>query len=87
MGLFLYFLRHGETAASQAGGFCGSLDPELTPKGCLMAEDFAHAYASLPWAAIFSNGRRLYCGNGGAWSFTAPDVRTVIFTGGIAKQS
>jgi broad specificity phosphatase PhoE len=58
MGLFLYFLRHGETAASQAGGFCGSLDPELTPEGCLMAEDFAHAYASLNWAAIFSSPLR-----------------------------
>jgi broad specificity phosphatase PhoE len=29
MGLFLYFLRHGETAASQAGGYDGNLDPGL----------------------------------------------------------
>jgi broad specificity phosphatase PhoE len=41
MGLIIYFLRHGETAASQAGGYCGILDPDLTPAGYQMAEDFA----------------------------------------------
>jgi probable phosphoglycerate mutase len=55
MGLMLYFLRHGETTASQTGGYCGSLDPELTSTGVLMAEDFAKAYAALPWAAILSS--------------------------------
>ena len=55
MGLMLYFLRHGETTASQTGGYCGGLDPELTPAGRLMAEDFADRHASLPWTAILSS--------------------------------
>ena len=54
-GIKIYLLRHGETTASQSGGYCGSLDPELTPSGRLMAEDFAQAYAALPWAAIVSS--------------------------------
>ena len=33
MSLTIYFLRHGETTASQTGGYCGTLDPELTPEG------------------------------------------------------
>ncbi len=32
MSLIIYFLRHGETTASQTGGYCGTLDPELTRK-------------------------------------------------------
>ena len=55
MGLFMYLLRHGETTASRTGGYCGSLNPELTPAGCLMAEDFADFYATLPWRAIHSS--------------------------------
>jgi len=55
MGLILYFLRHGETTASQTGGYCGGLDPELTPSGLLMAKDFADRHASLPWVAILSS--------------------------------
>ena len=55
MSLVIYFLRHGETTASQAGGYCGTLDPDLTPEGYQMAEDFANAYKSLPWAAVFSS--------------------------------
>ena len=58
MGLIIYFLRHGETTASQTGGYCGTLDPDLTPEGCQMAEDFADAYKSLPWAAVFSSPLR-----------------------------
>jgi broad specificity phosphatase PhoE len=53
MGLALYFIRHGETQASQTGGYCGVLDVELTPEGHRMAEEFALAYRSLPWAAVF----------------------------------
>lgn len=53
MGLTLYLLRHGETPYSQTGGYCGSLDPELTPEGYAMAQEFAEAYASLPWEAIY----------------------------------
>lgn len=55
MSLVIYFLRHGETTASQAGGYCGTLDPDLTPEGYQMAEDFADAYKSLPWVAVFSS--------------------------------
>jgi broad specificity phosphatase PhoE len=55
MSLILYFLRHGETTASQTGGYCGTLDPDLTPAGYQMAEDFADAYQSVPWAAVFSS--------------------------------
>ena len=55
LSLIIYFLRHGETTASQTGGYCGTLDPDLTPAGYQMAEDFADAYKSLPWVAVFSN--------------------------------
>lgn len=53
MSLKLYFLRHGETTYSQSGGFCGSLDPQLTPAGMEMAEELALTYKSLPWVAAF----------------------------------
>ena len=58
MGLMLYFLRHGETQASQTGGYCGVLDVDLTPAGHQMAADFAAAYQSLPWAAVFCSPQR-----------------------------
>jgi broad specificity phosphatase PhoE len=51
--LTLYLLRHGETTYSQVGGYCGTLDPPLTPVGLEMAEAFAHAYSNLDWAAIY----------------------------------
>lgn len=55
MNLMLYFLRHGQTAYSETGGYCGKLenDPGLTPDGIEMAHSFAQAYASLPWTAIY----------------------------------
>ncbi|QZZ19241.1 histidine phosphatase family protein [Leptothermofonsia sichuanensis E412] len=53
MSLHLYFLRHGETIYSQTGGYCGDLDPDLTPEGVLMAEAFAKAHQSIPWTAIY----------------------------------
>jgi broad specificity phosphatase PhoE len=58
MSLIIYFLRHGETTASQTGGYCGTLDPDLTPEGHQMAEDFARAYKSLSWGAVFSSPLR-----------------------------
>ncbi len=58
MSLTIYFLRHGETTASRTGGYCGTLDPDLTTAGYLMAEDFAAAHKSLPWAAVFSSPLR-----------------------------
>ena len=53
MSLKLYLLRHGETAYSKTGGYCGELDPELTSEGVQMAQEFAETYRSLPWAAVF----------------------------------
>jgi broad specificity phosphatase PhoE len=58
MGLILYFLRHGETQASQTGGYCGVSDVALTPEGYQMAEEFAAAYKSLPWSAVFCSPLR-----------------------------
>ncbi len=53
MSLKIYFLRHGETAYSKTGGFCGDIDPELTAEGAQMAEQFATTYAKLPWDAVY----------------------------------
>jgi broad specificity phosphatase PhoE len=53
MSLKLYFLRHGETIYSRTGGYCGDLDPELTPAGQQMAQAFGKVYAALDWAAIY----------------------------------
>jgi len=58
MGLKIYFLRHGETTASNTGGYCGALDPEMTPEGSSMAEDFAEHYRSITWAAVFASPMR-----------------------------
>jgi broad specificity phosphatase PhoE len=58
MTLNIFFLRHGETIASKTGGFCGTSDVELTPLGKIMANDFAVAYESVPWKAIFSSPMR-----------------------------
>ncbi len=55
MSLNLYFLRHGETTHSQTGGYCGNLDPELTPAGLEMAQAFADAYQQVPWSAVFAS--------------------------------
>ncbi|MBF2009297.1 MAG: histidine phosphatase family protein [Chlorogloeopsis fritschii C42_A2020_084] len=53
MSLRLYLLRHGETIYSRTGGFCGILDPDLTPEGHLMAQAFAEFYSKLPWEAVY----------------------------------
>ncbi len=53
MSLTLYFLRHGETVYSRTGGYCGELDPELTPEGLKMAEAFADFYQKQPWDAVY----------------------------------
>lgn len=53
MSLKIYLLRHGETPYSQHGTFCGALDPELTPEGLLMAQAFADAYRTIPWAGVY----------------------------------
>ncbi|MBR8832192.1 MAG: histidine phosphatase family protein [Chlorogloea purpurea SAG 13.99] len=55
MSLMLYFLRHGQTAYSKTGGYCGTPenDPGLTPEGVEMASAFAECYKYLPWAAVY----------------------------------
>ena len=53
--LKLYFLRHGETVASQSGTYCGALDIDLTPEGYQMAEDFATAYQDISWSAVYTS--------------------------------
>lgn len=55
MTLNLFFLRHGETVASKTGGFCGTSDVELTAEGEIMAKEFASAYSTVPWKAVFSS--------------------------------
>ncbi len=58
MSLTLYLLRHGETEASRDGGYCGRSDPDLTPAGVEMAEDFAAAYKNHPWREIYVSPMR-----------------------------
>ena len=53
MTISLYLLRHGETTASATGGFCGTSDPDLTPEGLQMAEDFGESYRSHPWQGVY----------------------------------
>jgi broad specificity phosphatase PhoE len=53
MSLTLYLLRHGETAYSKTGGYCGELDPALTDDGLQMAKAFAEAYHTLEWNAVY----------------------------------
>ena len=49
----IYFLRHGETAYSEIGAYCGEMDAELTPEGMRMAKEFADAYRSVAWTAVY----------------------------------
>jgi broad specificity phosphatase PhoE len=58
MSLTIHFLRHGETAASREGGYCGELDIALTPIGVEMAEAFAKAYKTFPWTAIYCSPKQ-----------------------------
>lgn len=57
MALKLHFLRHGQTAYSATGGYCGTPenDPGLTAEGIEMAAAFAIAYGSQPWTALYSS--------------------------------
>ncbi len=56
MSLTVYFLRHGQTILSSSDAFCGSgSDPQLTPEGQQMAEEFAQVYAAKTWAAVYSS--------------------------------
>jgi len=53
VSLTLYFLRHGETAYSKSGAYCGEVDAELTPDGVRMAKAFADVYRSVAWTAVY----------------------------------
>jgi broad specificity phosphatase PhoE len=55
MTLKIYLLRHGETTYSQRGAYCGALDAELTSEGKQMAQFFADAYRSMPWAGVYAS--------------------------------
>ena len=55
MTLKIYLLRHGETAYSQRGAYCGNLDVDLTPEGKQMARAFAEAYQAIAWAAVYAS--------------------------------
>lgn len=47
-------MRHGETVYSQHGGFCGEIDPDLTPAGKQMAQAFAETYGkTYRWEAVY----------------------------------
>jgi probable phosphoglycerate mutase len=72
MTLRLYLLRHGETEASQTGGYCGRLDPDLTEAGHLMAADFAEAYQGHRFAAVYVSPMR----RAGATARSGPPPRT-----------
>jgi broad specificity phosphatase PhoE len=58
MSLTLYLLRHGETTFSQTGGYCGSLDPDLTESGAEMAGEFAAKYRDTAWEAVYVSPMR-----------------------------
>jgi broad specificity phosphatase PhoE len=58
MSVRLYFLRHGETIYSQSGGYCGEIDPDLTPEGIQMANAFAEAYKTFPWQAVYVSPKK-----------------------------
>jgi len=49
----MYFLRHGETIYSRTGGYCGSLDPDLTSAGQKMAVAFEQVYRSITWEGLY----------------------------------
>ncbi|MGZ8225297.1 MAG: histidine phosphatase family protein [Methylococcaceae bacterium] len=53
VSLKIYLLRHGETAYSQRGAYCGALDAELTAEGRQMAQAFAEAYRTIPWTDVY----------------------------------
>ena len=56
MSLNLYFLRHGQTSSSRDNVFCGSgLNPDLTPEGAQMAQQFADFYGDTKWQAIYAS--------------------------------
>lgn len=59
MALNIYFLRHGQTASSRDSVYCGSgSDIELTDIGRQMAKQFAEAYGSFDFSAIYCSSMK-----------------------------
>lgn len=75
MTLTLFLLRHGQTASSRENVFCGGgRDPDLTPDGYAMAEQFAAAYQTMKWSAIYT----------GPLKRTIETARPISHTTGVA---
>jgi probable phosphoglycerate mutase len=53
--LTLHLIRHGDTAQSSDGVFCGDLDPPLTPKGVAQAGKIAVLTKTLKLIAIYGS--------------------------------
>ena len=53
--LVLHLVRHGDTAQSADGVFCGDLDPPLTEKGLAQADKLAHLLSKLGITAIYGS--------------------------------
>jgi probable phosphoglycerate mutase len=51
--LVLHLVRHGDTAQSADGVFCGDLDPPLTSKGLTQADKLAHLTSKLSINAVY----------------------------------
>ena len=53
--LVLHFVRHGDTAQSAEGVFCGDLDPPLTEKGMAQAKKLAVLTSKLGLTAVYGS--------------------------------
>lgn len=53
--LKIFLVRHGQTAGSREGRFCGTLDLPLDEKGRAMAEALGDYYARWPWAGLYAS--------------------------------
>jgi alpha-ribazole phosphatase len=53
--LVLHLVRHGDTAQSADGVFCGDLDPPLTEKGLAQADKLAHLLSKLSIGAVYAS--------------------------------
>ena len=53
--LVLHLVRHGDTAQSSDGVFCGDLDPPLTEKGLAQANKLANLTSKLGITAVYAS--------------------------------
>jgi broad specificity phosphatase PhoE len=56
--LVLHLVRHGDTAQSADGVFCGDLDPPLTEKGLGQADKLAKALSKLGLTAVYASPKQ-----------------------------